>query len=711
MKSIQEIFEQVCDLPPSERDRAVAKECGSDSQRRAEVESLLRAHLSAGSFLSRPTADYSYDDEPPQFARVQIHRGDIVGDRFKILQQIGEGGFGVVFMARQVQPVKRTVAIKIIKLGMDTRQVVARFEAERQALAMMNHPNIARVLDAGATKEGRPYFAMELVRGDPITEYCDSRRLPTEERLKLFQQVCDAVQHAHQKGVIHRDIKPTNVLVTIENDAPLVKVIDFGIAKATNSELTERTLFTEFRQLIGTPEYMSPEQAERSGVDVDTRTDIYSLGVLLYEMLTGTTPFERNRICSAAWESFREMLLTEDPPVPSTRLSTRKDQLDEVARDRRLDPRKLHAQLKGELDWIVMKSLAKDRTRRYATTTEFSDDIDRYLSGRPVLAGPPSAIYQATKFVQRHRGWIAAAGAVVLSLVLGTTLSIIAMLWALRERDHAVEAEAKAQRFAAMANILMSPQEMDRDRAAWAEEINAMQVPADDANRVRQECQYVTWLWCRGSIHGVPHFQDEAAAKMEELYGRAQRVLGADDINTVSILNVLIQHKMVQSVPMKDVVPLYRNLLNSVRAIYGDESDLAGELTLEYATILLKSGDPAEARQAFRDYLQANQDKTSYPGTHHIRLEMAMEAIDALPPDQITPELRAVVDLNDKWAVDELDQRDRNSAEGESPGTDVDPPSSGSSPPESKSPPQLHSTRSHDWDWKHVADIESEQIV
>ncbi len=345
-------------------------------------------------------------------------------------------------MAQQLEPVKRRVAIKIIKLGMDTKQVVARFEAERQALAMMSHPNIARVLDGGATKSGRPYFVMELVRGDPITVYCDTHRLSTAERLRLFLQVCAAVKHAHQKGIIHRDIKPTNVLITVADDKPLAKVIDFGIAKATNSELTEKTLFTEFRQLIGTPEYMSPEQAERSGVDVDTRTDIYSLGVLLYEMLTGTTPFDSQRLRSAAWGSLQEIIRDEEPPVPSTRVSTLKDQLQTVARDRKVEARQLSAQLRGELDWIVMKAMEKDRTRRYSTALELTQDIERYLADEPVAAGPPSAIYRWRKFAHRYRGWLSAAAIILLLLLVGIFSTTSTMLWALNERDKAIAAEA-----------------------------------------------------------------------------------------------------------------------------------------------------------------------------------------------------------------------------------------------------------------------------
>jgi eukaryotic-like serine/threonine-protein kinase len=292
-------------------------------------------------------------------------------------------------MAQQTEPVRRRVALKIIKLGMDTGQALARFEAERQALAIMDHPNIARVYDGGATDTGRPYFVMVLVRGEPITDYCDRGRMPLNERQQLFRQVCQAVEHAHQKGIEHRDIKPSNVLVTVADDKPLVKVIDFGIAKALNVELTEKTLFTEFRQLIGTPQYMSPEQAERSGVDIDTRSDIYSLGVLLYEILTGVTPVDPQRIQSAAWGAWQKMISEEEPSRPSDHIATTLDTLADIANLRSIAPRELSGVLRGDLDWIVLKSLEKDRSRRYSTASQFADDIERYLTNRPVLASPP----------------------------------------------------------------------------------------------------------------------------------------------------------------------------------------------------------------------------------------------------------------------------------------------------------------------------------
>ena len=327
--------------------------------------------------------------------------GTVIGP-YKLLQQIGEGGMGVVFMAEQTEPIQRTVALKIIKPGMDTRQVIARFEAERQAVAMMDHPNIAKVLDAGTTDSGRPYFVMELVKGVPITKYCDEKHLPLRARLELFVQVCQAVQHAHQKGIIHRDIKPNNVLVAEYDNHAVPKVIDFGVAKATAQKLTERTMFTEFGQVLGTMEYMSPEQSKFNQLDIDTRSDIYSLGVLLYELLAGSTPFEGKRLHAAAFDEMLRIIREEEPPKPSTRLSSI-DTLPSVAANRHTEPARLSKDVRGELDWIVMKALEKDRNRRYETASGFAADIERHLHDEPVEAGPPSAAYRLRKFVRRNK--------------------------------------------------------------------------------------------------------------------------------------------------------------------------------------------------------------------------------------------------------------------------------------------------------------------
>jgi serine/threonine protein kinase/Flp pilus assembly protein TadD len=355
----------------------------------------------------------------PQFNLV----GQRIG-RYKLLEQIGEGGFGEVYMAEQIEPVQRKVALKIIKAGMDSRQVIARFEAERQALALMDHPNIARVLDAGATESGRPYFVMELVRGISITTYCDQKKLSTGERLQLFIEVCHAVQHAHQKAVIHRDLKPSNVLVTLHDGKPVPKVIDFGIAKALGQKLTDKTLFTGFVQMMGTPAYMSPEQAEMSGLDIDTRSDIYSLGVLLYELLTGQTPFDAKEFAAAGLDGMRRIIREKDPLKPSTRLSslTAAEQTT-VARCRQVDPPRLIHLVRGDLDWVVMKCLEKDRSRRYDTANGVAREIERFLKDEPVVARPPSNLYRFQKLVLRNRLAFAAASAVAVALLIGLVVS------------------------------------------------------------------------------------------------------------------------------------------------------------------------------------------------------------------------------------------------------------------------------------------------
>ncbi len=369
--------------------------------------------------------------------------GQTIGP-YKLLQQIGEGGFGVVFMAEQTRPVRRQVALKIIKLGMDTREVIARFEAERQALAMMDHPNIARVLDAGATDTGRPYFVMELVRGIPITRYCDEQALTVRQRLELFMTVCHAVQHAHQKGVIHRDLKPSNVMVTLHDGKPVPKVIDFGVSKATNQRLTEKTLFTQYGAFVGTPQYMSPEQAEMSGLDVDTRADIYSLGIMLYELLTGETPIGVEKLRATGMAEMHTLIQNTQIQRPSNKLSSTSSP-QEIAQRRSADPKKLGSLIKGDLDWIVLKAAAKERARRYDTASGLADDIERYLNDEPVHATPPSLAYTLAKFAKRNRIAVAAGGAIAAALILGIAGTSIGLVWALDERAKATAAEQNAR--------------------------------------------------------------------------------------------------------------------------------------------------------------------------------------------------------------------------------------------------------------------------
>lgn len=432
---LRELFDRAMQLATSERQSFLDRECRGDATLHARVLELVKAAEAEGTFLSSPTGDMGTQALRQLAATVPLVEGP--GTKiglYKLLQLIGEGGFGSVFLAEQEKPVRRRVALKIIKLGMDTRSIIARFEAERQALALMDHPHIARVLDAGSTESGRPFFVMEYVVGDAITRFADAHKLGVNDRLELFAQVCQAVQHAHTKGIIHRDLKPGNILVSMSDGKPFAKVIDFGIAKATAHPLTDKTLFTEHRQLIGTPEYMSPEQAEGSP-DIDTRTDVYALGVLLYELLTGATPFEAKRLRSAAYAEMQRIIREEEPPMPSVRLQRDLTTLAETASARRLEPAALNSQVKGELDWIVMKALDKERARRYESASQLAADVQRHLAGEAVVAAPASAAYRVRKFVRRNKGAVISAEVVLAALLVGTASTT----WQMLRADAAVK--------------------------------------------------------------------------------------------------------------------------------------------------------------------------------------------------------------------------------------------------------------------------------
>jgi serine/threonine protein kinase/tetratricopeptide (TPR) repeat protein len=474
--SERDIFEAALECTPDELARFLDGACAGNAELRQQVEQLLAAHARAGTFLEQPAEPQvtgGYQAEPDRVV-VEPQLSERPGERigpYKLLQKLGEGGMGTVWVAEQEHPVKRRVALKLIKPGMDSGQVLRRFEAERQALALMDHTNIAKVLEAGATPfsapsqggtwgGGRPYFAMELVKGVPITRYCDELHLSLRERLELFVQVCAAIQHAHQKGIIHRDIKPSNVLVAVQDGRPVPKVIDFGVAKAMQQRLTEESMYTEIGQIIGTLEYMSPEQAELSALDIDTRTDIYALGVLLYELLTGTTPLDRKRLKDAALADMLRIIKEVDPPKPSTRLTDSKESLASLAAQRRTEPDRLTRDVRGELDLIVMKCLEKDRTRRYETANGLARDIQRHLNDEPVEACPPSAGYRLRKFARKNRGTLVTASALAFLLIAGTGVSTWQAVRATRaearavadrdEREQARKAEAK-QKLAAQA--------------------------------------------------------------------------------------------------------------------------------------------------------------------------------------------------------------------------------------------------------------------
>jgi len=472
---------------PEWRSAYLDRACGDDRELRLQVLSLLAAHEQAGEFLERFSPPEKATAPKPETADPKAPKpnaggtvvlaagtekpGDRIG-RYKLLQKIGEGGCGAVYMAEQEEPVRRRVALKIIKLGMDSKSVIARFEVERQALAMMDHPNIAKVLDAGAAETGRPFFVMELVRGIKVTDYCDQNNLSTRERLELFVKICQAIQHAHQKGLIHRDIKPSNILVTLHDGVPVPKVIDFGIAKATEQRLTDKTLFTEFKAFIGTPAYMSPEQAEMSGLDIDTRSDIYGLGVLLYELLTGMTPFDPEELLRAGLDEMRRTLREKEPVRPSTRLSTMlAAELTITARHRQAEAPKLISLIRGDLDWIVMKCLEKDRTRRYDTANGLAHDILRHLHHEPVIARPPSRLYRFQKLVRRNKMAFAAASAVVVALAAGFGVSTYLFLLKTRAYHRAVSAESEEARLRQEAEI----NERAARRIAYASDLNLAQ--------------------------------------------------------------------------------------------------------------------------------------------------------------------------------------------------------------------------------------------
>jgi serine/threonine protein kinase/TPR repeat protein len=473
------IFSEARQLPPEQRAAYLNQACAGNPDLSRRLEELLQSADETATFMETPVVKSLSPNEFLRASNPAEKPGDRIGS-YELIAQIGEGGCGVVYKASQEQPVRRVVALKIIKLGMDTKSVIARFEAERQALALMDHPNIARVLDAGTTDTGRPYFVMELVEGVKITDFCDRNNLSTRKRLELFIKVCQAVQHAHQKGIIHRDLKPSNILVTLTDGVAVPKVIDFGIAKATRGKLTDQTFFTALEQFIGTPAYMSPEQADAREVDIDTRSDIYSLGVLLYELLTGRTPFDAKTLLQGGLEEIRRTVREKEPAAPSTQLSTLQGSaLSAIAKLRGTDAPQLLSQVRGDLDWIVMKALEKDRTRRYETTNALAQDIRRYLGNEPITARPPSWTYQFQKLVRRNRLAFAAAATIVLALAMGVAISVWASL-----REHRARLEADRQRLQAQANEQKAEAAEAKAEAAAAKSRQVAQFLEDMLNGV-----------------------------------------------------------------------------------------------------------------------------------------------------------------------------------------------------------------------------------
>jgi len=451
--AVKAAFLEAVELPLAERAAFLAVRCGADADLLRRVNALLAAHDHAGGTDGTASYDAAADftatrspgDDTRSVSPSNEAAGQVIAGRYKLIERIGEGGMGSVWMAEQTEPVKRRVAIKLIKGGMDSKTVLARFEAERQALALMDHPHIAKVLDADL-HDNRPFFVMELVKGVPITQFCDARRLTPQQRLELFVPVCQAIQHAHQEGVIHRDIKPANVLVALYDDRPVPKVIDFGVAKATGPTLTEHTLNTGFGAVVGTPQYMSPEQATFNNLDIDTRSDVYSLGILLYELLAGSPPFKAKELEKRGLLEMLRVVREEEPPKPSTKLSTA-DALPTLSANRGTEPKKLTGLLRNELDWIVMKALEKDRSRRYDTANGFASDVQRYLSGEPVQAHPPTAGYRLRKFVRKNRGGVTASGLVLAALVVAGIGSVIGLSEAAKQRmSEELRRQAESQR-------------------------------------------------------------------------------------------------------------------------------------------------------------------------------------------------------------------------------------------------------------------------
>jgi non-specific serine/threonine protein kinase/serine/threonine-protein kinase len=513
--------------------------------------------------------------EDPEATRTSSPEGSLIRrmGNYRLLEKVGEGGMGEVYLAEQEKPIRRRVALKLIKAGMDTKQVIARFESERQALALMDHPSIAKVFDAGSTPEGRPYFAMEYVKGEPITRYCDRHRLTTPERLELFMKVCEGVQHAHQKGIIHRDLKASNVLVAIQNEKPVPKIIDFGVAKATEHRLTEQTVYTQLGVLIGTPEYMSPEQAEMTGLDVDTRTDVYSLGVLLYELLTGVLPFDPTGLRKAGFDEIRRKIREEEPSRPSTRVSTLGgEKATSLSAAHRVELPALRRQLKGDLDWITMKALEKDRTRRYQSATDLAADIERHLTSQPVLASPPSVAYRMGKFVRRHKVGVAAGVVVAVAVVLGIAGTTVGFV-------RAKQAEAQARQDAETAELtsdfLVGLFRVSNPRQARGNTITARELLDKGAERIEQELQNRPLVQARmmetiGDVYSSLGLHEEAEPLLKQAVSARRELLGNDHPLTLNSIHALgMAHVRADS--FDDAEPLVREALDGRRRIHGDD--------------------------------------------------------------------------------------------------------------------------------------------
>ncbi len=571
---------------------------------------------------------------------------------YRLLEKLGEGGMGEVWLAEQTEPVRRRVAIKLIKSGMDTKLVIARFEAERQALAMMDHPTIAKVFDAGETPRGLPFFAMEYVVGEPITTYCDRVMLPNEARLQLFRQVCDGVQHAHQKGIIHRDLKPSNVLVSIENDRPLPKIIDFGVAKATAQRLTDKTLFTEIGVLIGTPGYISPEQAQMSGLDIDTRADVYALGVMLYELLTGVLPFDPKALRAQPIDQMLRQIREVDPPRPSTRVSMAGESI-EAAQRRQTDPARLVSLLKGELDWIAMKAIEKDRTRRYASASELQADIERYLTDQPVLAGPPSAAYRARKFIRRHRFGVSAATLGVAALVVfGATMAIQAKRIA-TERDRAEAVSDFLKQMFAGANPIEA-----QGKTVTARDLLDKGAARIDKELTGQPLVRAQLMVTMGQAYRVMGLCAEASRLLQSAKDIRLENLGADDPDTlISMSELGLAQWCAGNTPEAEAT--MRRAFDEGKKALGPDHDTTLHAAHILGGIVREQGRLDEAEALYQDALKRS---TQTLGANHtlslaISIDLANVVSDRSPKEAATlmqsllPRLRETVGENDPLYV------------------------------------------------------------
>jgi len=598
------IFNAVRQLGSEDARRAyIGQACGEDGDVRARVEALVRVFEEDEGFLQSPPREFHAALDNP----IREGPGTVIGP-YELVEQLGEGGFGVVFLAEQQQPIRRQVALKVIKPGMDTRQVIARFEAERQALAMMDHPNIARVLDAGTTNSGRPYFVMELVRGIPITAYCDRDRLSLPQRLDLFIHACKAVQHAHQKGIIHRDIKPSNVLVTLHDGAAVVKIIDFGIAKAMDRKLTDGLLSTQLAAMVGTPLYMSPEQAETSGLDVDTRTDIYALGVLLYELLTGTTPFDRGRLQTIGIDEIRRIIREEEPLKPSTGIDVLGATAVSVTANRKTDPKQLRRRLRGELDWIVMKCLEKDRKRRYETANGLVRDIQRYLRREPVEAGPPSAAYKLRKMLARNKTPVVAAALVLLALVGGIVGTTWGLLRAEKAREQAQKRLAQSETATEiLASVFqnLDPQGAEREAATLhdllglrlGEASRQLEGEAVGDPLVVARLQHALGV----SLHELSHLRQAEEVLVKACQTREQ-LLGADDLLTAATKQDLaVLYRTYGKYPQAE--RLYEDVLAVRNAQLGDNHRDTLATKHHLAILYHSQGDLAAAESLHEEVL------------------------------------------------------------------------------------------------------------